>query len=70
MDLLYAGTHRCNESLFFLFFPPIGDVGAVVCPRKALKAPTECCAKRSVEPHPLTTIDSALRLKETSLMNS
>jgi hypothetical protein len=34
---------------FFLFFPLSGDVGAVVCPRKALMAPAECCAKRSVE---------------------
>ncbi len=45
-------------------------MGAVVCPRKALKAPTECCAKRSVEPHPLTTIDLALRFKGTSLRNT
>ena len=47
-----------------------GTVGAVVCPRKALMAPTECYAKRSVEPHPLTTIDPALRFKGTSLRNT
>jgi len=34
---------------------PQGDVGAVVWPHKALMAPAECCAKRSVEPHPLKT---------------
>ena len=44
-----------------------GGVGAVVCPRKALMAPAECCAKRNVEPHTLTTIEPALRFEGTSL---
>jgi hypothetical protein len=46
---------------------PQGDVGSVVFPRKALMTPAECCAKRNVEPHPLTTIKPALRFKGMSL---
>jgi len=41
-------------NLFFLLFPPIGGRGCTT----------------SLPPHPLTTIDPALRFKGTSLRNS
>ncbi len=40
-----------NSFILLMYYPQRGDLGAVACPRKALMAPTECCATRSVE-HP------------------
>ena len=59
-----AGPRRRDESPFYFLPPyvPPGGVGAVVCPRKALRA------QRGA--HPLTTIEPALHFKGPSLRNT